>query len=92
VGQRLYRALFETLGRQGYCNAYAGITLPNEASVKLHQAMGFTPVGIYRAVGYKLGCWRDVGWWQLALGERVAEPEAPLDFKCVRPTVSWDRW
>jgi L-amino acid N-acyltransferase YncA len=92
VGERLYRALFETVARQGYCRAYAGITLPNEASVKLHQALGFTPVGIYREVGYKFAEWRDVGWWQLALGDPVAEPEDPLDFESVRPSLNWDRW
>ena len=46
--------------------ACAGVTLPNEASVGLHEALGFEPVGVYRKVAWKLGEWRDVGWWQLA--------------------------
>ncbi len=64
VGKRLYRALFETLAERGFHMAMAGITLPNEASVKLHEGMGFQPVGIYREVGFKFGHWHDVGWWQ----------------------------
>ena len=77
IGRALYTALFGILVRQGYYKAYAGITLPNPASVGLHQTMGFTPVGIYRGVGYKLGAWRDVGWWQLALQPECAEPTEP---------------
>jgi phosphinothricin acetyltransferase len=74
LGLALYTALFKLLPRQGFHAAHAGITLPNAASVALHEALGFRPVGVYRAVGYKLGAWRDVGWWQLELRERTAEP------------------
>jgi phosphinothricin acetyltransferase len=77
VGRRLYAALFDLLRRQGYVNAYAGIALPNDASVGLHEAMGFRPVGVYRNVGFKLGRWLDVGWWQLELREPPGEPVAP---------------
>lgn len=66
LGRTLYAALIEQLAGS-YHAAYAGIALPNEASVGLHEAMGFTPVGIYREVGWKLGAWRDVGWWQRPL-------------------------
>ena len=55
--------LFALLQVQGFVNAYAGIALPNDASVALHEAMGMTAVGVYRGVGWKLGAWRDVGWW-----------------------------
>ncbi|MEZ0368470.1 MAG: N-acetyltransferase family protein, partial [Candidatus Sericytochromatia bacterium] len=61
-------------------NAYAGIALPNPASVGLHEAMGFTPVGVYHQVGYKFGAWHDVGWWQLELQPRPAEPAPPQRF------------
>lgn len=64
VGKRLYGALFETLAERGFHMAMAGITLPNEASVRLHEGMGFRPVGVYREVGFKFGRWHDVGWWQ----------------------------
>jgi L-amino acid N-acyltransferase YncA len=66
IGRALYAALLPKLG-ETYHAAFAGIALPNEASIGLHEAMGFTPVGIYREVGWKLGAWRDVGWWQRLL-------------------------
>lgn len=80
VARRLYEALLELLALQGFHAAFAGITLPNPASVGFHEAMGFTPVGIYREVGFKLGAWRDVGWWQRPLatqGGAPAEPRRP---------------
>jgi L-amino acid N-acyltransferase YncA len=80
IGRALYEALFELLRAQGYHVAVAGITLPNAASVGLHEALGFEPVGIYRGIGYKLGAWRDVGWWQLRMlpaGGAPGEPGAP---------------
>ncbi len=67
VGRALYVALLELLGRQGIQVACAGITLPNDASVALHEACGFEPIGVYRRIGWKSGEWRDVGWWQLEL-------------------------
>ena len=66
LGRTLYGALLAELAPR-YHAAFAGITLPNVASVGLHEAMGFTPVGIYREVGWKLSAWRDVGWWQRLL-------------------------
>jgi L-amino acid N-acyltransferase YncA len=65
------------LGRQGLQVACAGITLPNEASVALHESLGFELVGVYRRIGWKLGAWHDVGWWQLELVPAVqdAPPE-----------------
>ena len=67
VGRALYAALLPLLAEKGYHAAFAGIALPNDASIGLHEAMGFAPVGIYREVGWKLGGWRDVGWWQRLL-------------------------
>jgi phosphinothricin acetyltransferase len=67
VGRRLYAALFARLQEQGQRWACAGITLPNDASVGLHESLGFEPVGVYREIGFKRGEWRDVGWWQLDL-------------------------
>ena len=67
IGRGLYISLFGILSAQGYFNAFAGISLPNPASVALHERVGFQPLGIYRNVGYKLGSWHDVGWWQLSL-------------------------
>src|SRR5690348_11945801 len=67
VGRALYEALLARLRSQGFRSACAGIALPNDASVALHEALGFERVGIYRNIGYKAGAWRDVGWWQLQL-------------------------
>jgi L-amino acid N-acyltransferase YncA len=67
VGQALYSALLPLLKERGFHAAFAGIGLPNDGSIALHEAMGFTPVGIYREVGWKMGGWRDVGWWQRLL-------------------------
>lgn len=67
VGRRLYEALLPVLKARGLHAAFAGIALPNPASIGLHEAMGFTPVGVYREVGWKMGGWRDVGWWQRVL-------------------------
>jgi phosphinothricin acetyltransferase len=78
IGSALYRRLFALLRAQGYVNAFAGISLPNPASVGLHETLGFRPVGVYRNVGYKLGAWRDVGWWQLVLREPPREPAEPV--------------
>lgn len=64
VGTALYEALFPILAAHEIHAAYAGIALPNEASEALHKSVGFTPVGIYREVGWKFGAWRDVAWWQ----------------------------
>jgi L-amino acid N-acyltransferase YncA len=77
-GRALYTELFERLRRQGLFKAYAGILVPNPASQAFHESMGFTPVGIYRKIGYKLGAWRDVGWWQLALRPETDCPAEPL--------------
>jgi len=78
IGQRLYSALLELLGVQGFVSAFAGIALPNPGSVALHEAAGFTPLGIYRNVGYKLGAWRDVGWWQRRLSDPANPPRPPI--------------
>jgi L-amino acid N-acyltransferase YncA len=67
VGRRLYEALLPTLANSGYCMAFAGITLPNDASVALHRAVGFAPVGVFPRAGRKFGVWRDVAWFQRRL-------------------------
>jgi phosphinothricin acetyltransferase len=93
VGSRLYHALFEILKDLGYVQAYAGIALPNAASVGLHESVGFEPVGVYRNAGFKRGEWHDVGWWQRALQAPVANPQSPTafvhgDFVLAKPSVS----
>jgi L-amino acid N-acyltransferase YncA len=80
VGRTLYGSLIPILRRQGFRSAFAGIALPNEASVALHQAMGFEALGVYRDVGFKFGRWHDVGWWRLALSDADAPPSEPIAF------------
>lgn len=67
AGRLLYTQLLGVLARGGFHAAFAGIALPNPASVGLHEAVGFEPVGIYKEVGFKFGEWHDVGWWQRIL-------------------------
>ncbi|WP_137284226.1 arsinothricin resistance N-acetyltransferase ArsN1 family B [Halorussus salinisoli] len=87
LGRGLYESLLELLRLQGFYNAYAGIALPNEASVALHESLGFEQVGVYESVGYKRGEWRDVGWWQLQLRDR---PEDRDDLENPRTLVELD--
>src|SRR5919107_1152414 len=77
AGRRLYTALLELMRAQGLQIACAGITLPNDASVALHRAVGFEPVGTFRAIGWKAGAWRDVSWWQLRLAHGADDGGAP---------------
>lgn len=67
IGRALYGELFARLRTQRFHVVCAGITLPNDASVGLHEALGFELVGVYRGIGWKAGAWRDVGWWQMRL-------------------------
>lgn len=78
LARTLYTSLFKLLTLQGFYNCYAGITLPNAASVGLHEALGFQTIGVYRNVGYKLGAWHDVGWWSMALRPTTGLPEPPI--------------
>jgi L-amino acid N-acyltransferase YncA len=77
AGRALYAALFERLAGRGFTMAVAGMTLPNEASARLHAATGFELVGTYRRIGYKHGAWHDVAWLQRALAEPGRPPHEP---------------
>ena len=79
VGKQLYGELKRTLAGLGYCQAFAGIALPNQASVALHESVGFEALGVYRQVGFKHGQWHDVGWWQCRL-QTPADPAPPRAF------------
>lgn len=82
LGRRFYERLLPTLKRQGFRMVHAGITMPNEGSVKLHEAMGFHRVAMFPKAGYKFDSWRDVGWWVLDLmeGNESAHPSEPIPF------------
>lgn len=77
VGQALYDTLFAILGLQGFVRAFAGITLPNEASVGFHESFGFKAACKFEQVGYKMGAWHDVGYWQLTLQPVNGSPAPP---------------
>jgi L-amino acid N-acyltransferase YncA len=74
IGRQLYSELLQTLTGLGYYVACAGITLPNEPSVALHESFGFVQVGVYRNIGFKFGAWHDVGWWQTELRPATVDP------------------
>jgi L-amino acid N-acyltransferase YncA len=76
-GRRLYETLLERLAERGYRRAMAGMSLPNEASVAFHRALGFTPVGVYSKVGWKHGAWRDVAWVQRTIADGDDPPAEP---------------
>lgn len=78
IGRALYAELLALLRRQRYVNAYAGITLPNAASVRLHEAIGMRRIGVYERVGFKFGVWHDVAWYGLRLAEPDAAPPEPI--------------
>jgi L-amino acid N-acyltransferase YncA len=74
IGRLLYDELLERLRDLGYLNVYAGVTLPNDGSVTLHEGIGMRRIGVYERVGYKLGEWRDVAWFGMRLAEPTTDP------------------
>jgi phosphinothricin acetyltransferase len=80
IGRTLYAALLDLLERQGFVQAIGAISLPNDASVRLHEALGFAAAGVYCRVGWKCGGWRDVGLWQRALAPATVPPAEPRDY------------
>ena len=80
IAKALYIALFDILKKQGFRNVYAVINLPNDKSVFFHERCGFEYFATYEKVGYKLGQWKNVGWWKLSINEYGDEPEAPIKF------------
>lgn len=84
IGRALYTSLFEVLKVQGYYSAYAGITQPNPASMKLHEAMGFQHAGTYTNAGYKCDSWHDVVWLGLSLQQPIANPKSPISIQEIK--------
>ena len=97
IGRSLYQLLAPILDLQGFHSVFGGITLPNAASVGLHEACGYRPIGVYPEVGFKFGAWHDVGWWGLRLNAAAPDPSPPLAFtedifdRAVRLTARVDR-
>ncbi|WP_271299209.1 GNAT family N-acetyltransferase [Sphingomonas sp. CV7422] len=80
VGRLLYQGLIHTLRAQGFTQAIARIALPNNASITLHEQVGFRRAGVFRAIGHKHGQWIDVGYWQCMLAEPASPPLEPRRF------------
>jgi phosphinothricin acetyltransferase len=89
AGRALYTTLFELLRHLGYFTATAGITLPNPPSVGLHEAFGFSLVGVYRHIGHKLGGWHDVAWYQRVIQRAMPNPLDPRPLKTIDGTPEW---
>ncbi len=83
AGRLLYEALIDTLRAQGFVHALGAIALPNDASIKLHESVGFRRAGVYREVGFKQGRWVDVGIWQAELNDPSVPPAEPRKFSDV---------
>lgn len=83
IGRAMFGRLLELLTAQGFVSAIGAIALPNEASVSLHEALGFVHTGTYRHVGFKLGEWADVGLWQRDLAPRLPSPAEPKPYAAV---------
>ncbi|KQM22608.1 acetyltransferase [Sphingomonas sp. Leaf24] len=83
TGRLLYEALIDTLRAQGFTQAIGVLSLPNDASITLHEAVGFRRAGVYRGVGFKQGRWIDVGFWQCRLNEGTVPPKEPRAFSAV---------
>jgi L-amino acid N-acyltransferase YncA len=90
IGRALYVSLTACLRLLGYRLAIGGITLPNPASVGLHEALGFRAAGVHRGCGWKLGAWHDVGFWELELAPRTAlEPGPPIAPDTLEGSSAW---
>ena len=89
VGIALMRALIDAARARQVHVLVGGIDRTNAASIALHESMGFEPIGVYRRVGFKLGRWHDVGWWQLTLQQHEGSPGAPLDIATVSRRPGW---
>jgi L-amino acid N-acyltransferase YncA len=89
IAQALYTSLFAALRLQGFSNAIAAIALPNLPSARLHEKLGFEPVGIFDSVGYKMGRWHDVGWWHLKLQDNPPNPVPPQPISALENSAAW---
>ncbi|GLQ96093.1 GNAT family N-acetyltransferase [Dyella mobilis] len=86
IARRLYEVLLDVMRLQGINQAVGVITLPGQVSVALHESMGFAPAGVWRAAGYKLGQWWDVGVWQKTLQPPANPPAAVHTFSSLMQT------
>jgi phosphinothricin acetyltransferase len=81
AGRRLVERLIAEMRSLDYVSLFAGIALPNAASVGLHEALGFRSVGVFPSAGFKHGAWHDVGWWSLQLAPPPLDPVEPREWR-----------
>lgn len=79
IGRALYTSLIEACRSRGFRSLVGGITLPNDASCRLHEAVGFRLVATFAEAGWKLGAWHDVAFYQLMLEPNAPRTAAPRD-------------
>ncbi|MFQ4143342.1 arsinothricin resistance N-acetyltransferase ArsN1 family B [Chlorogloeopsis sp. ULAP02] len=96
IAKALYTSLFQLLQLQGFYNVVAAIALPNQPSVAVHKAVGFSPVGIFRQVGFKFDKWHDVEYWQLSLQQEQflfsKQPvNPPLSIPEIQKSPLWNK-
>lgn len=89
VGRALYESLIACLRFQGFRRAIAAITLPNDASVGLHESIGFKQAGVFPSFGHKFDTWHDLGWWQMDLGGSDDSPSVPLSVTMAAGMAGW---
>ncbi len=90
VGKALYTTLFDVLRLQGFVLAVAGVTLPNDASMGLHLAMGFMPTGVNHTAGYKFGRWHDIAFFEMTLQSPPDEPSPTRNVNALVGTAAWE--
>ncbi|MBX9736814.1 MAG: GNAT family N-acetyltransferase [Phycisphaerales bacterium] len=87
IGKALHKTLIQACREAGFHSLIAGIAQPNEASVALHLAVGFDEIGVFRQVGWKLGRWHDVGFYQMMLKDAEDRPVKLLEVTVPAPGV-----
>jgi phosphinothricin acetyltransferase len=90
IGRALYESLFAILALQGYRTAFAGLTLPNEASEEFHKSLGFSVVGVFHNIGYKNNIWHDTFWLERQLAPYDTDVPQPMTMADVRRDPAFD--